>query len=376
MAGASSLKKAQRNKKDEWYTQLNDIETELQYYRNHFNGKVVFCNCDDPYESNFFKYFAMNFKELGLKKLIATCYGGSPVAYTELDVSKGNCNAKTKKAYKIEINEVTDENGDGAFDLTDVELLIKNKKNVLTELNGDGDFRSEECIELLDKSDIVVTNPPFSLFRVYIDLLIEHKKKFVIIGRNTVLHALDIFPLIKNNKVWVGMGSNLSLVYRTPYTNEIQSNRNAVRNRGYDPDKGYIIVPGICWLTNLDLEKRHEDLIMFKTYKEELYPKYKNFDAIEIGSVKDIPLDYYGVMGVPDTFLPIHNPEQFEIVGRSGDTDWVLNECDFYIPPTSEEAKKYKEYNKNWRRQNAFLVDENGMPYKIPFSRIFIRRKK
>jgi len=204
MAGNRDLQQANRAKKDEFYTQLVDIEKELRYYKKHFKDKIVFCNCDDPFESNFFKYFAMNFNFLGLKKLIATCYDNSPVAGDELPLFAWTNSQSGKKAYKIEITEVTDENGDGAIDLADVELLIKNHKNTLSILDGNGDFRSEECIELLKEADIVVTNPPFSLFREYLAQLVKYKKTFLIIGNVNSITYKEVFPLIKDNLMWLG----------------------------------------------------------------------------------------------------------------------------------------------------------------------------
>lgn len=228
MAGNSNLRNANKAKQDEFYTQLADIENELKHYKEHFVDKVVFCNCDDPYESNFFKYFAMNFNHLGLKKLIATCYDSSPIAYAQtslfVDLEKTIIN-KSRKAYKIEITEVKDYNHDGAVDLADVEYLLKNDRNTLSLLQGTGDFRSEECIELLKQSDIVVTNPPFSLFREYVAQLIEYDKKFLILGNMNAITYREIFPLLKENKMWAGCGFNMSMIYRTTYTNTLESNR-------------------------------------------------------------------------------------------------------------------------------------------------------
>ena len=210
--GNVNLKNAKKNKNDEFYTQLSDIEKELSHYEDFFKGKVVFCNCDDPYESNFFKYFASNFNFFGLKKLIATCYCGSPVSGTQLSLDDiVNLKPDNKKAYKIEISEVIDANNDGAIDISDVTYLIKNKKNVLTLLNQDGDFRSSECIELLKQSDVVITNPPFSLFREYVAQLIEYDKKFVIIGNDNCRTYKEIFPLIKNNQICPCMSRQNSL---------------------------------------------------------------------------------------------------------------------------------------------------------------------
>ena len=307
-----NLHAAQTAQKDEFYTQLPDIENELKNYKSHFKDKVVFCNCDDPYESNFFKYFANNFNYLGLKKLIATCYNGSHITGTELSLFEEE-KESDKIAYKVEISEVSDVNGDGRVDLADVEYLIKNKKNVLTRLKGNGDFRSKECIELLKMADIVVTNPPFSLFREYIAQLIEYDKKFLVLGNMNAITYKEVFPLIKHNKLWIGYGFNMSLVYKSPYENKLEANRAFVRQKGYNPDK-FIKVPAIAWFTNLDHKKRHEDLILYKKYTPEEYPKYDNYDAINVDKVSEIPCDYEGVRGVPITFLDKYNPEQFEIV--------------------------------------------------------------
>ncbi len=221
-----NLNAAKTAKKDEFYTQMTDIERELQHYWQHFRDKVVLCNCDDPYESNFFKYFALRFNQLGLKKLICTCYNGSPVQGNELMIDFGDFMDEPKKiAYKVEITEVKDMNGDGTVDLSDVRILLQNDKNVLSLLQGNGDFRSKECIELLKQSDIVVTNPPFSLFREYIAQLIEYGKKFLIIGHQNGIKYKEIFPLIKDNKIWMGIGFNMSLVYKSPYDNTLEANR-------------------------------------------------------------------------------------------------------------------------------------------------------
>lgn len=317
MAGNSNLHAANKAKKDEFYTQLSDIANELKHYKQHFAGKTVFCNCDDPYESNFFKYFALNFNQLGLKKLIATCYNGSPVADTQMCLFEPEApygkQQKTRVPHKIVITEVPDTNGDGATDLADVEWLIKNDKNILTTLQGNGDFRSPECVELLKEADIVVTNPPFSLFREYVAQLVQYDKKFLILGNMNAITYKEIFPLIKDNRLWMGTGFNLSMVYKSSYTNDLEANRQYVRQKGYDPDK-HIKVPAICWFTNMDHSLRHENIDLFKTYTKEEYPMYDNYDAIEVSRVENIPIDYDGIMGVPITFLGKYCPEQFEIV--------------------------------------------------------------
>lgn len=311
MAGNKNLQNANKNKKDEFYTQLTDIEKELRHYKDHFKDKTVFCNCDDPFESNFFKYFAMNFNYLGLKKLIATCYDGSPIAGDELPLFEVEETQPPKKPYKIEITEVTDENGDGAVDLADVELLIKNHKNTLTILNGNGDFRSDECIELLKHADIVVTNPPFSLFREYVAQLVQYDKKFLIIGNVNSITYKELFPLIKENRLWLGASIHSGdREFAVPDSYPL----NAAGCRKDENGKKYIRVKGVRWFTNLDYPQRHETLDLYKRYTAEEYPKYDNYDAINVDKTSDIPYDYVADMGVPITYLDKHNPEQFEIV--------------------------------------------------------------
>ena len=346
-----NLSAAKTAKKDEFYTQLTDIERELQHYWQHFRDKVVLCNCDDPYESNFFKYFALRFNQLGLKKLICTCYNGSPVQGNELMIDFGDLSDEPKKvAYKVVITEVKDLNGDGAVDLSDVRYLLQNDKNVISILKT-GDFRDPECIELLKETDIVVTNPPFSLFREYIAQLMDYEKKFVIMGRMSALHYSEIFPLIMKNKLWCGVNFNISAVYKAPYENTLEANRKFVLSRGLNPDDNYIKVPAICWFTNLDHNKRHEELDLVCRYYDEEYPTYDNYNAIDVGKVQDIPFDYEGIMGVPDTILGQLNPDQFEIIGLgSGDlakqagvsknyrgrTDLAYTKNDDYYPTRSD----------------------------------------
>lgn len=316
MTGNRNLHMSRGDKADEFYTELSLIENELKHYRAFFNGKVVLCNCDDPYESNFFKYFAMNFNTLGLNKLIATCYVTSPIVYTQLALFGSDTvvyKEKTgKKPYKIEITEVSDENNDGRIDLSDVEFLLRNRKNVLTLLRGDGDFRSAECVELLKQSDVVVTNPPFSLFREYVAQLMEHKKHFVIIGNQNAITYREILPLIRENKIWLGY-NNGHYWFRVPDTYEQKKTDFKIDENG----QKWRRMGNICWFTNVDIEKRHEDMTLFRMYSPEDYPKYDNYDAIEVSKTADIPYDYFGVMGVPITFVSKHNPDQFEILGDS-----------------------------------------------------------
>lgn len=333
------LSNAKKNKKDEFYTQLADIENELRHYKHHFKDKVVFCNCDDPRVSNFFRYFALNFKHLGLKKLITTCYKNN-----EPDLfSQNNAERAIYLVYEGECN------GDGVPDPEKIGIHY---------LKGDGDFRSRECIELLEESDIVVTNPPFSLFREYVNILMKYNKKFLIIGRMSSLHYSEIFPLIKQNKIWVGFGFNLSMIYKTPYENTEEANKKYVRSKGYNPDDNYIKVPAVLWFTNLDHDKRHQDLIIYKKYDPKLYPKYDNYDAIDVKEVADIPIDYDGIMGVPDTFIGQYNPDQFELVGLG---------CG--------NLAKLIGITKNYRGRTDLALTIDGVQ-KCPYSRVLIRKKK
>ena len=312
------LNRAKKNKADDFYTQLSDIEAELRHYKEQFKGKVVFCNCDDPYESNFFKYFAMNFNFLCLKKLIATCYTGSPVAGEQLSLFDVGSLAKqdvdAKHAYKIEITEVRDENADGAIDLADVEYLLKHGKNGLTLLNGSGDFRSSECIELLREADIVVTNPPFSLFREYVAQLMKYDKKFLILGDQNAIAYKEVFKFIKGNNIWLGYNNGGIKWFQVPMDYDITTEARKKVVAG----KQFFSMGRIFWYTNLDTTKRHELLTLYKNYSPEEYPRYDNYDAINVDKVTDIPLHYYGYMGVPITFVDKYNPEQFEIIGQTG----------------------------------------------------------
>jgi hypothetical protein len=356
------LEQAKRNKADEFYTQLPDIEAEMRHYKEQFKGKIVLCNCDDPYESNFFKYFAMNFNFLGLRKLIAICYFGSPVAGTQLsmiDVKSFDVKCTDiKRPYKIEISEVSDENADGAIDLADVGVLLKNRKNVLTLLKGDGDFRSAECIKLLKEADIVATNPPFSLFREYIAQLVEFGKKFIIIGSINAITYRDVFRLIGEDKVWLGKSIHSGdREFRVPDYYPLEASGYRVDESGVK----YIRVKGVRWFTNLDYEERHEDIILYKQYIPNEYPKYVNYDAIEVSKTADIPYDYDGEMGVPITFLDKYNPDQFEIIGSS----WTVGN------PISEFAEKGTYMSGGMR----FYLPLGDGSYRRLYDRIVIKRK-
>lgn len=286
----ASLNKASKAKQDEFYTQRSDIEKELRHYKEHFKGKAVLCNCDDPRVSNFFHYFSYNFEQLGLKKLITTCYKNqNPGLFSKQDSEKA-----------IYLEYTSDKDGNKVPDPE--EIGIKH-------LNGDGDFRSDECIELLNQADIVVTNPPFSLFREYVTHLVDSGKKFLIIGNQNAIAYKEIFRLIKENKVWLG--------YMHPEKFIVPDDYEEREYRSWRDENGtnWRSLGNACWFTNLDTKNRHEDLILYKKYKPEEYPEYDNYNAIEVSRFANIPVDYDGVMGVPVTFLEKYNPEQFEIVG-------------------------------------------------------------
>ena len=364
MAGNRNLNSAARTKKDKFYTQLEDIENELWHYREFFIGKTVLCNCDDPYESDFFKYFTIYFNTLGLKKLIATCYAGSPIVQTELDFwGTANENPtfdKRTQAIRLDVNEVRDFNGDGATDLADVKWLLENNRNAVTYLNGDGDFRSAECVAALKEADIVVTNPPFSLFREYVAQLMKYDKKFLIIGNMNAVTYKEIFPLIMQNKIWLGHGFR-SMVgfFRSPYEDTAASSQHR---------EGMIRNSGVHWFTNLDVSKRHEDILLFRRYaaEPELFPRYDNYDAIEVSKTMNIPCDYDGVMGVPITFLDKYNPAQFEILGmaKRGAGDPALKTKIY----TAADYPNYSDLNAG----PVLIV--NGKP-KNTYPRILIRRR-
>lgn len=326
------LTNAKKEKNDEFYTQYIDIQKEigayLEYDRNTFRNKIVYCNCDDPFESNFFRYFVLNFNKLGLKKLITTSYKPSSVANTQLGLfGDDKTLTKSKGRHKITankfiINEVNDIDGDGEFNLKDVAQQLKaNKQNEWTPLDCDGDFRSEECVDLLKQSDIVVTNPPFSLFRDYIKQLFDYNKKFIIIGNMDAITYKEVFPLIKSNKLWLGAGKNdgRNVWYQVPdYYKSFHKEENG---------KKYAFVAKTIWFTNIDHGRRHQPLLLM-TEKEIIkfstkrpFQKYDNYDAIDVPLVKYIPSDYDGVMGVPVSFLSKYSPEQFDLLGSNRGID-------------------------------------------------------
>ena len=345
-----NLHSARTAKTDEFYTQLIDIEKELKHYKEQFRDKVVYCNCDDPFESNFFKYFAANFNALGLKKLIATSYKPSPIANTQLDLFGNIKELSTPKgrpkitANKFIINEVNDIDGDGAFDLRDIaEQLKANKNNEWTPLEGEGDFRSAESIELLKQADIVVTNPPFSLFREYVAQLVEHKKKFIILGDQNAITYKDFFKLIKDNKLWLGYDNGGTKWFQVPMDYDIPTESRKKIENGVQ----YFSMGRIVWFTNLETTKRHQELTLYKKFTPEEYPKYDNYEAINVDKVSDIPMSYSGMMGVPITFLDKYNPKQFEIIG----------------------IDRYIEDNPNYGRR--FTINEKEI-----YARVVIKNKK
>jgi len=345
MANNKTLSNAKKARKDEFYTQLVDIENELMHYKEHFRNKVVFCNCDDPRISNFFHYFSYNFEQLGLKKLITTCYKSQ-----ERDLFSQN---NSERAIWLEYKG--DKNGNRVPDPEEIGINY---------LKGDGDFRSQECIELLKQADIVVTNPPFSLFREYVAQLIEYNKKFIIVGHQNAITYKEIFPLIKDNKIWLGYGFKGG-------AGHFISSYEDIATAG-DHRAGMIRVSGVNWFTNLEIKKRHEDLILYKNYNPKEYPKYENFDAININKTTEIPMDYYDAMGVPITFLDKYSPEQFEIIGL-GIANLGL-ECG--VKPYKPEHKKYrKEIQKRGAVDGDLYLMENGI-VDVPYARILIRRRQ
>lgn len=316
MALNEALSARNRNAADEFYTELTDIEAELRHYRAQFAGKVVFCNCDDPYESNFFKYFAMNFNHLGLKKLIATNYAGSPITGEQLplfDVEGLRTSRPVRDVFKVEISEVPALNADGAIDLLDVEHLLRHDANAVTPLEGDGDFRSPESIALLDEADIVVTNPPWSLIRTFIPLMIDRGKQFLVLGDQNFITYREIFKQIVANQLWFGYNNGGTKWFRVPDDYEIKTES---RKKIVDGVK-YFSMGRAYWFTNLDTTRRHEPLTLYKRYSPDDYPTYTNYPAIEVSKVAEIPMDYDGEMGVPITFLDKYNPDQFQLIGQS-----------------------------------------------------------
>jgi len=374
-AGNRTLANAKVAKQDEFYTQYDDIQREVEAYLEYdpdtFRGKVVYCNCDDPYESNFFKYFAANFNRLGLQRLITTSYDGSPIAgqgvlFPEYDAENGN--RPRPKALAVVIDRVQDEDGDGAVSIADVEVFLRRNHAARIPLKGNdkypgGDFRSPECIEFLKQADIVVTNPPFSLFREYVAQLIEHGKKFLIIGNKNAITYKEIFPLIKENKIWLGVGFANGNAYFSIPANRVREFSPGV----YDETTGLVKFRNVGWFTNLDHGRRHQELQLMTMadnlrYNKKLrgtmaYQRYDNYDAIEVPFTEAIPSDYDGAMGVPITFLDKYNPEQFEILG-----------CDYDV----KEGRLPEIVRPNWTGK----LDRGYIAGKRMYARILIRHRR
>lgn len=351
-SGNSRLATAKAGRKDEFYTQLSDIEKELRHYRKHFKGKVVYCNCDDPRASNFFRYFSYNFEKLGLKKLIATGYKNA-----NRDLFSQN---DAERAVYLEYSG--DKNGDRVPGLDEIEVNY---------LEGDGDFRSQESIDLLQQADIVVTNPPFSLFKEYIAQLVEYDKKFIVIGNMNAVTYKEIFPLIQNEELWYGPSIRSGdREFGVPVDYPLTAAGTRVDEEG----NKFVRVKGVRWFTNLDYPERHEDLILFKQYDPAVYPKYVNVDAIDISGYKDIPVDYDGLMGVPVTLLDHLNPAQFELVAN-GDNGEQLRQAG--VRPLGREfVEEYRAAGGTGHYSPGMvsLAVREPKPA-IKFKRILVRRK-
>jgi len=406
----SNLSNAKKARNDEFYTQFSDIQKEieayLEYNSNTFRSRVVYCNCDDPFESNFFRYFVLNFNKLGLKQLITTSYKPSPVANTQLGLY-GDDNTLNKlkglpkiNANKFIINDVHDIDGDGEFNLKDIASQLKaNKHNEWTPLDVDGDFRSSECINLLKQSDVVVTNPPFSLFREYVKQIFDHNKKFVIIANMNAITYKEIFPLIKANRLWLGAtGNGSDMVFAVPNGADIaDGDRQKAARLGYVGD--YTRLGNSCWFTNLDHGRRHkplplmtmEDNLKYSRHKEirgkDSYNHYDNYDAIDVSFTDAIPSDYEGVMGVPISFLDKYNPDQFEILGATqrGCHDEVpdIKKYDDYWEVRQDGKKTGASGGKTNENANLvgndgkknYFINHEGRIVQSAYQRIFIRHK-
>lgn len=387
-----SLSAAKKAKQDEFYTQYIDIQKEVEAYLEFdpdtFRGKVVYCNCDDPFESNFFKYFAANFNKLGLRRLICTSYDGSPVAGQMTlfpEYAEGNGKRKKPKAIAVIVDHVKDENHDGATDIEDVKLFLqKNQANRIALKGNDeysgGDFRSTECVEFLKQADIVVTNPPFSLFREYVAQLVEHRKKFLIIGSKNAVTYKEIFPLVKGNQLWIGAGFANGNAYFSIPASAARDFASGV----YDTGTGLVKFRNVGWFTNLDHGRRHEvlkcmttaDNLKFSKHKQirgkNGYDQYDNYDAIEVPFTDSIPSDYPGTMGVPITFLDKYNPDQFEILGRSENEDLYGLKTRVYTTKECQEAYRRLFGKKGTYDMNATPVVDGRKVYQ----RLFIRHRK
>ena len=398
-----SLSAAKAAKKDEFYTQYIDIQKEveayLEYNEDTFRGKAVYCNCDDPFESNFFKYFAANFNRLGLRKLITTSYDGSPIAgqqtslFPEFDQNDTGRRKPHAASFAIEIDEVTDLNGDGATDIEDVKLFLEHNPHSRTALKGGGDFRSAECVELLKSADIVVTNPPFSLFREFVAQLVQHGKKFLIIGNTNSITYKEIFPHIQANRIWLGCTNfNVGMFFVVP------DHWEKFHHVDEETGKKIARVSTSCWFTNLEHGRRHQPLSLMTTAEnlkfskklkgKSAYDRYDNYDAIEVSTYKDIPSDFDGVMGVPITFLDKYNPDQFEILGatqrgchdlvpdtRKYDDYWEVRQDGSKTGSSGGKTNENANLLGNDGRKNYF-INADGRVIQSAYQRIFIRHRR
>lgn len=347
MARVDAFNKGRQEKDDEYYTRYEDIQAELNHYEAQFEGKTVLCNCDDPFESNFCKFFLKNFNYLKLKRLICTSYADSLVVGRQMTIYDYlNAPVCAGNGYVMDIREVPMANGRGVSD-EDIYQLLGSKKRGVKKLKGNGDFASEECIEYLKAADIVCTNPPFSQFISYISLLMEYKKEFLIIGRETAVSYKEVFPLLRDNKVWIG------------YTHAKEF---------YRPDGTTKKFGNVHWFTNLDVSVRHEKLFLYKTYDASLYPHYENYEGIDVSKVSEIPKDYFGNMGVPVSFMNSYNPNQFEIVG------YGKSKLGQSIGITGIKSEHKKLMKNHAAAGDLYYINNDGTP-KTPFARILIRRK-